>query len=92
MAIDIGDDHFQRWLMLQADETRRDLELFWRREVVRHPYIKANPANAAQLRKSMVLLYAANQHDYDPAWEPQPEAEANQDLSWRSRWPKQQGA
>ena len=94
MAIEIHDDTFRRWLAQQSDETRRDLELFWRHEVIRHPYIRANPANAGELRKGMILAYATEQHDYDPnrvVAEPT-ESEASTDQSWRSRWPKQQDA
>lgn len=92
MAIDIGDDNFRRWFSDQPFEVKRDLELFWRKEVIRHPFIKANPTNAAQLRRTMVLQYAYDEYQFDPeAPLPEPEeAEPVPERTWRSRWPKQQ--
>lgn len=65
MAIDIPDSDFMGWLRDLDQDTRIDLEVFWAREVKRHPFLKANPETADAMARRMILLYAADNHGYE---------------------------
>lgn len=53
------------WLREQDPDIRFDLEVFWRSEVVRHPFICAHPETAGGLRARMLTLYAADNYGYE---------------------------
>lgn len=67
MAIDVTDAAFQAWLRDQPRDTQADLNIFWRHEVVRHPFIRQNPATADQLKRTMLVNYAIDNYGYEPA-------------------------
>ncbi len=62
--IDIDDPAFMAWLRERDKEARIDLEVFWSREVKRHPYFKAQPETFGKLAPRMLLHYAAENHEY----------------------------
>lgn len=66
MALDIGDPVFSRWLADQPDDIKLDFAVYWGKEVIRHPFIRAHPDTASALRRSMILTYAQEVHEYDP--------------------------
>lgn len=62
----IADGPFLEWLARQSKDTQRDVHIYFRYEVQRHPYLKAHPEDAAFLGKQMVLKYASDCYGYEP--------------------------